>query len=292
MRVLEFQVPPIPQIAAIGHGVWRRGMTHAQRIFEAYDLIVCAEGALYLEEDGERYEVEAGSMLVLEPGLTHGGYRPTDTETEVYWIHFCHARDRRRPQENGGGPGRPLERRTDQDTEPYPGAVSIPKFGPVDLHAIRPLLKQMLKLRDNLTIQRSYELHLNFGLLLLELQKSKEASSPRSRAERLGEQAAAYLAERLEHPFDSAEMERDLHYHFDYLSRCLKQYTGLSPLAYRHRLQTERAKRLLAHSDEPLARIGERCGFPDPNYFARLFKRESGLTPGEYRRRYGVFQKE
>jgi AraC-like DNA-binding protein len=101
---------------------------------------------------------------------------------------------------------------------------------------------------------------------------------------------AAYLEERLHLPFDAEELERDLHYHFDYLARCLKQHTGMSPLQYRHHQQIERAKRLLAHTDEPLKRIGEQCGISDPNYFSRLFKRETSLTPGAYRNRFRVIQ--
>ncbi|AWP28271.1 helix-turn-helix transcriptional regulator [Paenibacillus sp. Cedars] len=98
------------------------------------------------------------------------------------------------------------------------------------------------------------------------------------------------MANHLEQPFDSGELDRELHYHFDYLARCLKQYSGMSPLQYRHHLQIERAKRLLAHSELSLIKIGEQRGFQDNNYFTRLFKRQSSYTPGEYRKQYQVFR--
>ncbi|NGZ74450.1 AraC family transcriptional regulator [Saccharibacillus alkalitolerans] len=288
MQVLELDIPPFPQIAAIGHGVWKRGMKHASRVFEAHDLIFCASGALYIEEEGERYEIGEGEMLVLEANRRHAGYRPSENDTEVYWIHFRHEGAGQRESE-ALSPGQPLSPRTSQETEPSPGTVAIPKFGPVDLPALRPLLHDMLRLYEKLTLARSYELNVAFGRLLLELQKGLAVSPARSRADRLGEEAAAYLERGLQLPFDSARMERDLHYHFDYLSRCLKQHTGMSPLAYRHHLQIERAKRLLIHSDDTLAEIGEQCGFQGANYFARLFKRETAMTPGAYRKKYRVF---
>lgn len=293
MRTLEFNIPPFPQIAAIGHGIWRQGMMHAERVFGAYDLIICGSGALYMEENGERYELGPEEMLVLEEGVRHGGYRPTEIDTEVYWIHFRHAApSEHTPQSSEDlAPGQPLPPRSSQETAPSPGVVRIPKFGRVDLASLRPLLDQMLRLHETPTLARSYELHILFGRLLLELQKGLAVSQVRSRADRLGEECATYLERTLTLPFDSGQMEQDLHYHFDYLSRCLKQYAGMSPLAYRHHLQIEHAKRLLAHSDEPLTAIGERCGFRDANYFSRLFKREAGLTPGEYRRRYSVFRR-
>ncbi len=292
MRTLEFTIPPFPQISAIGHGIWRQGMMHAERVFGAHDLVICGSGALYMEEEGERYEIGQGEMLALEEGLHHKGYRPTEIDTEVYWIHFRHViPSEPKPQlHEESAPGQPLPPRSSQETAPSPGVVRIPKFGRIDLASLRPLLDRMLRLYETPTLARSYELHVLFGQLLLELQKELTVSQVRSRADQLGEECAAYLERMLKLPFDSEQMEQDLHYHFDYLSRCLKQYTGMSPLAYRHHLQIERAKRLLAHSDDPLAAIGEQCGFRDANYFSRLFKRETMLTPGEYRRRHSVFR--
>ncbi|MFC8849213.1 MULTISPECIES: helix-turn-helix transcriptional regulator [unclassified Micromonospora] len=43
------------------------------------------------------------------------------------------------------------------------------------------------------------------------------------------------------------------------------------------------ASRLLAATDEPIARIGRRLGFPEPTNFGRFFTREMGLSPGAFR---------
>lgn len=45
------------------------------------------------------------------------------------------------------------------------------------------------------------------------------------------------------------------------------------------------AKRLLASSDQPIAEIGYRLGFPEPTNFGRFFAREVGLSPGAFRAR-------
>ncbi|WP_059043105.1 helix-turn-helix transcriptional regulator [Paenibacillus rubinfantis] len=290
MLVLEFEAPPFPLLATVGYALWKPGVTHAERVFEAYDLILCTKGALFMEEEGITYEIHAGKLLVLEPGKRHRGYHPTEEETEVYWIHFCHPNHLPPKRiEKQGGQQAPLAR-TDQDTEPRPALVDIPKFADVELRTLRPLLDEMITLHRSLTPYRSFELQLRFGELLLQLQEGIRHGGPQSRSYELSERVATYLEDRLDLPFDAGVMERDLHFHFDYLARCLKQHTGMSPLQYRHHQQIERAKRLLAHTDEPLKRIGEQCGFPDPNYFARLFKRETSFTPGAYRRRYRVIR--
>ncbi|MFI9643151.1 helix-turn-helix transcriptional regulator [Micromonospora sp. NPDC051925] len=43
------------------------------------------------------------------------------------------------------------------------------------------------------------------------------------------------------------------------------------------------ARRLLAATDEPVARIGRQLGFPEPTNFGRFFTREVGVSPGAFR---------
>lgn len=50
---------------------------------------------------------------------------------------------------------------------------------------------------------------------------------------------------------------------------------------------TLQAKRLLAATDEPIADVGRRLGFPEPTNFGRFFQREVGRTPGAFRAGFG-----
>ncbi|WP_030325971.1 AraC family transcriptional regulator [Streptomyces sp. NRRL B-3229] len=43
------------------------------------------------------------------------------------------------------------------------------------------------------------------------------------------------------------------------------------------------AQRLLAHTDEPVASIARRLGFPEPTNFGKFFTRHTGVTPGAFR---------
>ncbi|MFF3849779.1 helix-turn-helix transcriptional regulator [Streptomyces sp. NPDC002328] len=43
------------------------------------------------------------------------------------------------------------------------------------------------------------------------------------------------------------------------------------------------AQRLLAHTDEPVATIARRLGFPEPSNFGKFFARHTGVTPGAFR---------
>lgn len=46
------------------------------------------------------------------------------------------------------------------------------------------------------------------------------------------------------------------------------------------------AKKLLTDTDDPISKISENVGFSDYNYFIKVFKKETGLTPLKYKRIY------
>jgi len=70
--------------------------------------------------------------------------------------------------------------------------------------------------------------------------------------------------------------------------RRFAQATGLSPLDYVHTLRLEEAKQLLESGDLPVEAIAWEVGYQDAGFFGRLFRRKVGLTPAQYRRRFGV----
>jgi transcriptional regulator GlxA family with amidase domain len=68
--------------------------------------------------------------------------------------------------------------------------------------------------------------------------------------------------------------------------RHFKAATGYTPLAYIQALRIEEAKQLLETGDAPVEQIGAEVGYEDVGSFRRLFRRLTGITPGEYRRKF------
>jgi transcriptional regulator GlxA family with amidase domain len=62
--------------------------------------------------------------------------------------------------------------------------------------------------------------------------------------------------------------------------------TGETTISYVQRIRVERAKRALETGSAPIEEISWAVGYEDPASFRRLFKRVTGVTPGEYRRRF------
>jgi transcriptional regulator GlxA family with amidase domain len=70
-------------------------------------------------------------------------------------------------------------------------------------------------------------------------------------------------------------------------SRVFQKETGVSPAAFVEIARVNRAKALLETSSWPLGRVAERAGFGGVEGLHRAFNKRVGVTPGEYRQRFG-----
>jgi AraC-like DNA-binding protein len=69
----------------------------------------------------------------------------------------------------------------------------------------------------------------------------------------------------------------------NYLSDLLKKETGRNAQEYIHYYLIEEAKNTLTNSDNTVSEIAYSLGFEYPQYFSKLFKSKTGMTPLEYR---------
>jgi len=70
--------------------------------------------------------------------------------------------------------------------------------------------------------------------------------------------------------------------------RRFKQATGDSPLIYLQKLRVAAAKRLLEGDHRSTQEISGAVGYQDVAFFRGLFQRHTGVSPGEYRRKFGL----
>ena len=71
-----------------------------------------------------------------------------------------------------------------------------------------------------------------------------------------------------------------------YFSKLFKEETGENFIEYVTNRRIEKAKELLEHSSLNIKCICVDTGYSDPNYFSRIFKKQVGVTPTEYRDLY------
>ena len=71
--------------------------------------------------------------------------------------------------------------------------------------------------------------------------------------------------------------------HFIY--NALSKMTGISPIEYIQQFRIVKAAEHLLQTNQPIKEISNAVGIENPEYFATLFKKKTGFTPTEYRKR-------
>lgn len=69
-----------------------------------------------------------------------------------------------------------------------------------------------------------------------------------------------------------------------HLIRSFRKEIGITPIEYLKRYRIKQAKTLLEEGNESITKIALEVGFSDSGYFARVFRRETGMSPSAYRR--------
>lgn len=74
-------------------------------------------------------------------------------------------------------------------------------------------------------------------------------------------------------------------------NRRFSQATGQSPMDYVQSLRLEEAKQVLETTALPIEAIANEVGYEDSSSFSRLFRRKTGITPAQYRKRFASLRK-
>jgi two-component system response regulator YesN len=98
--------------------------------------------------------------------------------------------------------------------------------------------------------------------------------------------AARYMEEHYAEQLPLQFVASLVHLNATYFSHLFKKETGRSFVDYLIELRMEKAKGLLANTDMKITEVSGVVGYDLPNYFAKLFKQTTGLSPKDYRKMY------
>ena len=99
--------------------------------------------------------------------------------------------------------------------------------------------------------------------------------------------AREYVLAHYSEPITLEQVCGQIGFSASYFSSLFRKETGENFLHYLTRIRMERARELLSGTSLPVSQISRQIGYNDPNYFIRIFKKETTLSPGQYRRLYG-----
>jgi AraC-like DNA-binding protein len=96
-------------------------------------------------------------------------------------------------------------------------------------------------------------------------------------------QAQTYIRLNYDRPLSAGKVAEAIGYNPDYLGRIYHKVYGCTLTEAIHRRRIHVACDHLMESDHTIEQIALTCGYADPDYFRRIFRRVMGTSPGNYR---------
>lgn len=271
-----------PQVRLCWRGIWPAGFVEARRQLADHELVVFSRGHCQMDLEGRSYDCPAGTFLIVSPGrwhLTRSSSEPAFRDC----IHFDWT-VRRTLMREAGWTYWPVR-------QPQGRLLRAPGFVPKGvLHGRVPenspvvgLLKAMyLRWNSGNNTQRA-----TCRALLLEVLIHLLAADgiPAGRADRETELALRVRDRLNEVDLSSTSVQTELErlgYSYEHLCRIFKRRFGIPPLRYATYARLERAKQMLQESGLSIRAVARQCGFDDPGYFARAFRKYMGVTPSAF----------
>jgi AraC-like DNA-binding protein len=246
----------------------RGSAMHPTRVIDSHELIFVKAGELDMWENDQVFHLEAGQTLHLWPGRHHGSTKQMPLGLKFYWIHYEVDLIKDKMQTN----------------EHFSAALKVPQVAQI----AKPERLERLFL-NFLDDQESGALHpyaanLLTTLMLVEVAQSCEEKMPNPEdLNAVATWAHTYIRINFDRPITTAKIAYALGYNADYLGRIYRQVYGSTLTEAIHRRRIKQACKFLLDSKLTIEQIAEKCGFTDPDYFRRIFRRYMQISPSNYR---------
>jgi len=239
------------------------------------------------------YRLDAGDFAFLQPGDLHTIEGVTSTVSPYVHIDIFYHPERKMSF---------VTRPGQLDMEPYLHLMQ-PRLGdcadfnvPVQYRPADPdrCKSALLKLVDNWNrhteLSRAAAARCAYDLILPLLETAVQSDGGqavrRDREAKLN-WATAYMNAHLSEPIRIRDLAGGSGLSESRFSALFREQFGMAPYRFLTEMRLGYARELLTTTDLPIGRIAEYCGMPDIHHFTKLFKRETGMPPGQYRNRIG-----
>jgi len=117
-----------------------------------------------------------------------------------------------------------------------------------------------------------------------------EGLSVEMKSPKLMKQIYLYVKNNYMHEIYLSDVAKDLHISYTYLSSYFNANEQKTFSDYLNCIRVEKAKEFLKDPDISISMVSELCGYSDQSYFGKVFKKSTGYTPTEYRRKYRSYK--
>lgn len=163
-----------------------------------------------------------------------------------------------------------------------------PRYGITDAHVVDLALRLKEQAERGAELGAAYVQGMSCALAAYVGKRYGADPLPRSTTSKLSPSKRAHLNQYIERHLSTdlgvIDMAEQVGYSPDHFIRLFRQEYGVTPHRYLLRRRIQHAQALLRDPRSTIAGVALACGFSSQAHFTVTFKRQTGVTPGEYRK--------
>ncbi|WP_099355025.1 AraC family transcriptional regulator [Fredinandcohnia onubensis] len=248
-------------------------------LHQDYEIYYLAKGERIYLINGEEYLVKNQHLVFIDKNVIHKTVKNSNQVYERMVINF-------RECFLGLGEQHILK----QLFENGPYIISIPQNKRDLINTI--IMRLFEEYQKNLKERDLYLKSLLSQLLiesnrLLEGARPKESMKVSSQQDKTGkneiEKMITFINNNFTNDIKLSVLSHHFHVNEQYISRLFKKYTGCSFIEYLNAIRINEAKRYLIHTTLKVNQIAGKVGYSNHVHFWRVFKRNTGMSPNQFR---------
>jgi len=275
----------LPCIELVGYGVCHPGWELERRVLSEFEFLLLVKGEMQFVLDDEPISLKQREYIVLPPDRPHAILH-VQPGTCYYYAHFSvkhwYIPDEEVPK------------------KPMSNEISFPLHGKASLHyaKMERILDEMINAERNHTVNRRL---LQSGLLvqLLALlegcnmdQASLDTLEGKASYPSMIHDALYYIENQREEARSVQHLAQTFQVTPQHFIHTFRTYVGCTPLQYINYWKIERAKTMIRMGNMSFQEISYALDWETPHYFSKIFKKTTGMTPGNYKKYINGLEKQ
>lgn len=156
-----------------------------------------------------------------------------------------------------------------------------------DIHLFESHITQLLHLYKSSAPERTLACSKECYSFLLDLSRNISHSSSAGYAQenKMAVTIISYLEHNYQNPVTLYDLSEIVNLSRDYMCALFKKETGQTIMQYLIEIRIGHARHFLTlYPEKRASEIGKMCGFESPSYFGKVFRKEVGISPEQYRK--------
>lgn len=240
-----------------------------------YQLLYIASGKAHFYFHGQEEIVPAGNMVLYRPKEEQRYYYYGIDHPEVYWVHFT-----------GNNVKNILRKYGIPDQAHVIHTGTSLDYKRIYLQMIRELKLCRPHYEEVLAH------YLEFLLVMISRLQEKKLRGKSVFLMNEMDQAVSYFHKNYNQPIRIEEYAREHGMSISWFIRNFKDYASATPTQYLLSLRISNAQSLLEATAYNVTEVAAIVGYDNPLYFSRLFKKQCGVSPSEFRKQLSAAQEE